>query len=150
MLASHANADVWGQLFKKVFTSYLEKNIFPYMIRSACRGSEMYIWHKPATWPGLCWREDDKAAANVSWVTLTVVFLLSVWTTVNIWEMETFYQRGYRLNRTLSTSCVTPKHEATQKTTWASSRWQSKSAFISTPNWDYIEDASVSDQFNNE
>lgn len=52
--------------------------------------------------------------------------LRSVWTTASIWETETFYQRGYRRNKTLSTLCVTPKHEATPRTTWASSRWPSE------------------------
>lgn len=54
------------------------------------------------------------------------VMVFSAWTTANIWEMETFYRRGYRLSKMLSTSSVTPKHAATQKTTWASSPWQSK------------------------
>lgn len=40
--------------------------------------------------------------------------------------MATFYQRGYRRNKMLSTLFATQKHEAIQRTMWALSPWQSK------------------------
>lgn len=49
-----------------------------------------------------------------------------MWTIVNIWGMATFYQRGYRRNKMLSTLFATQKHEAIQRTMWALSPWQSK------------------------
>lgn len=54
-----------------------------------------------------------------------------VWTIVNIWGMATFYQRGYRRNKMLSTLFATQKHEAIQRTMWALLPWQSK--FSSSP-----------------
>lgn len=58
----------------------------------------------------------------------TSAFILNnlVWTTVSTCEMETFYPLGCRLSRMLLTSYVTQRLEATLKTMWASSPWQSK------------------------
>lgn len=63
-------------------------------------------------------------------IVVSVCLLFVVWTTVSICAMETSYLPDFRPSKTLSTSSVTQKPEATQKTTWGSSLWPSRRKIV--------------------